>query len=286
MHATDTGFVESFQGLGDEAFLRQAYLSLLGRAPDPAGAAAYLARLRSGVSRVQVWSEIASADEARRFASRNPAGPAAAATSLRPVNSVNDLLMLEGVDFVRQAYRSVLGREADASGMRDYAMRLASGTSKQQLLADLRCDPEGQARGATLVGLDEMVRQVQAGGAEVGAPVSLDDLLVMHGQQFVRAAYLILFKREPDPQGLARYLELLRSGFSTMFVLKALYEAPEALEKSARLPGLKAAIRRYDKAQLRSWKGWYHRAVMGAPSELPRERQLRAMVYRLLESKG
>ncbi len=296
MHA-DQRLAESFQGLSDDAFLNKAYVSLLGRAPDVAGATVYLDRLRSGVPRTQIWSEIASADEARRFASRQaPVRRPAPAPAPGPVpswqprpGSVNDLLMLDGVEFVRAAYREVLGREADATGLRDYTTRLSSGTSKQQLLADLRCDPEGRAFAAPLHGLDELVLVVQKSGAPPDdddvAAETLDDLLGLQGEVFVRAAYHVLFKRDPDPQGLKRYLELLRAGHSNMLVLKALYEAPEAREKSARLAGLKTAIRNYDKAQLRSWKGWYYRAVLGAPSEFPRDRELRSLFYRLTEVK-
>lgn len=305
MHAENRG-AESFEGLSNEAFLKKAYVSLLGRAPDASGAASYLTRLRSGIPRTVIWSEIASADEARRFSSRQPQPvaaapgrqpqpapvapgrqPAAAAATWAPrvaIQSVDDLLQLDGVDFVRAAYREVLGREADPSGLRDYVTRLSAGTSRQQLLADLRCDPEGQAHGALLPGLDELVRRVQEGDRDVNVE-SLDELLSLHGETFVRAAYMLLFKREPDPQGLARYLEILRAGHSNMHVLKALYEAPEAREKGSKLPGLKTAIKNYDKAQLRSWKGWYYRSVVGAPSELPRDRELRALAYRLTDAK-
>lgn len=277
--------VESFQGLSDDAFMMKAYLTMLGRTPDISGSAAYASRLRAGVPRIQVWSEIAEGDEARAFAGRQAAVSKPAAVRQGPLQSVDDLLMLEAAEFVRAAYRSVLGREADPAGLRDYATRLAAGTPKQQLIADLRCDPEGKAFAARLAGLDELVSKVQANAAARGAALSLDDLLVLQGEHFVRAAYRVVFKRDPDPQGLSRYTDLLRSGFSTMYVLKALHAAPEAREKSGRIAGWGGSLKSYDKAQLRSWKGWFHREVMGAPSELPRERQTRSLAYRLLERK-
>lgn len=283
MPATDPQrLVESFQGLSDDAFVMKAYLTLLGRTPDVGGAASYASRLRAGVPRAQVWTEIAQGDEARAFANRQAAVAKPAAARQSAVHSVNDLLALDGVDFVRSAYRAILGREADLGGLRDYTTRLAAGTPKQQLLADLRCDPEGRAFAVPLAGLDELVRQVQ--GA-VAAPESLDELLVLQGEQFVRAAFAVLFKREPDPQALVRYTDVLCSGYSTMYVLKALHSAPEAREKSSALAGWSGARKSYDKAQMTSWNGWFHREVMGSPSELPRERQSRALAYRLLERK-
>lgn len=283
MQATDYNRHQSFDALSDDAFLMKAYLSLLGRTPDASGAAVYATRLRAGVARAQIWSEIAEGEEARGYATRQGFPVRAVAPHQFRAHTVSDLLSLDGADFVRAAYRAILGRDADPTGLRDYVSRLGAGTPKQQLLADLRCDPEGQAFAAALPGLDDLVLKVQ-GGADA-TPTSLDDLLGLHGAQFVRAAYMILFKREADPNGLARYVELLRSGCSNLYVLKALYDAPEAKEKSATLPGLSGALKSYDKAQLRTWKGWYHREVMGSPSELPRERQSRAFAYRLLDRK-
>ena len=277
--------LDSFRGLSDEAFLMKAYLSLLGRSPDASGAAAYLARLRAGVSRPQVWSEIASGEEARSYASRQKESGVTGGGGKHVIRSVNDLLLLDGADFVRQAYRTILGRDADPTGLRDYSTRLASGVSKQQILADMRCDPEGQSHASQLAGLDQLVKEVQ-GLTSQEAPESLSDLLTLHGEPFVHAAYLRLFKRRADPQGLATYLGLLRSGLSTLYVLKILREAPEAKEKGGDIPGLKAALQAYEKAQRPSWSGWYYREVMCTPSDLPRDRQLRSMIYRLTETRG
>lgn len=279
----DRRIAESFTGLSDDAFLRKAYFSLLGRPPDPSGAAGYMSRLRAGIPKQQIWDEISSGEEAMRFATRQPAMLPGASSAL-PVNNVAALLMLDGVDFVRAAYREILGRPVDPAGLRDYTAKLSSGVAKEQILADLRSDPEGQAFGSSLEGLDQLVRRVQQ-GTDAQIPSSLDELLALHGEMFVRAAYLVLFKREPDAQGMHRYLELLRAGYSNMFILKALYEAPEAREKLARLDGLQVALRHYDKAQRRSWTGWYHRSVKGAPSELPRDRELRALAFRLSEAR-
>jgi hypothetical protein len=285
MGATQEGSIASLHSLSDDAFIAKAYMTLLGRAPDAGGAASYLARIRSGIPREVVWSEIASGDEARSYSARQaPVFQPPQSNRGAPINSVRDLLALDGTEFIQQAYRCVLGREADPAGLRDYGARLAAGTSKEQLVADMRCDPEGQRQRASLQGLDDLVRRVQTGHDSFG-DVSLDDLLTLHGDVFVRAAYLVLFKREPDPQGQARYVEVLRAGFSNMHVLKALYEAPEAREKAAALPGLPKAVASYKRAQGRNWRGWYHRSVLGAPSDLPRDRELRAWAYRLLEGK-
>ena len=268
----------------DEIFLRTAYVTLLGRQADPSGMQDYMARLASGVPRKQVWFEIADSPEARTFAtSRAHASPSGKAGRGR-YGSVGDLLALDGPSFVSEAYRQILGREPDADGMRHYGTRLASGIRKEQILADLRCDPEGQAFASAVAGLDDLVRSVQSGSRTNGsaaAPASLEDLFALDGRQFVEAAYEMLFRRAADPAGLARYCPLLMQGFSKLFVLDALYTSPEAREKEVRIPELEQRLRAYRKAQRPGWAGWHWRYVRGIESDLPRDREIRAVLARL-----
>lgn len=278
--------VESLRGLGDEGFVQKAYLTLLGRAADPTGFRDYLGRLRAGVQRTQIWSELASSDEAKRYAARQPKIAESFRSTPAALSSVRDLLELNGEDFVRQAYWSVLGREADPVGMRDYTNRLVSGSSKRQIVADLRCDPEGQAFASKLKGLDDLVKQVQAPEFDLQQLRSVDDVIGLQGELFVRGAYLALFKREPDSDGYARYLGLLKSGVSKTFILIELSTSAEAQEKDSQLIGLPEAVAVYKKAQRKSWGGWYCRNVLGAESDLPADRERRALAYRLTDGAG
>ncbi len=265
--------VGALSGLGDDAFLQRAYFTLLGRAADPAGFKDYLARLRSGVQRAQVWGELAISEEAKRFAGQPALRTAAPQQGkLGAPMSLAQLLRFDGADFVRQAYRIVLGREADPIGLRDRVQLLEAGGSKSQILADLRCDAEGQAYGCTLPGLDDWVKLVQQ-------QASVWDLLALHGDLFLIGAYLALFRREPDLDGFVRYMELLRSGASRTFVLMELFSSPEAREKSSNVRGLPRAIAQYKKAQRKTWGGWYGRNVLGVESDLPADRERRALAY-------
>ena len=67
---------------------------------------------------------------------------------------VNDLLRFHGEDFVRQAYRTLLGRDPDAAGMAHHLEQLASGRfNKLDVLASLHSSPEGRASHVRLTGL-------------------------------------------------------------------------------------------------------------------------------------
>jgi hypothetical protein len=279
-------YSEELTGLADDVFVRRAYLTLLGRAADASGTRDYLARLGSGVARRQVWKEIATSEEAQRYLAARSQGMRQGSGARGRIASVNDLLALDGVPFVAEAYRQILGREADAAGLRDYGARVAGGGAKEQVLADLRCDPEGQAFASSLPGLDDLVRAVQSGlvGRSRGVahqPASLEELLALEGDEFVDAAYRMLFGRPADAGGIGRYVPLLLQGFSKLFILDALYASPEAKEKGARLPALEPRLRAYRRAQAPGWGGWYWRQVRGVESDLPRDREVRAVLARL-----
>jgi hypothetical protein len=279
-------YSEDLAGLADDAFVRKAYLTLLGRAADASGTRDYLARLRSGVSRRQVWGEIARSEEAKRHLAVRSQATRQGTGARGRIASVDDLLALDGLPFIAEAYRQILGREADAAGLRDYSARLAAGGAKEQVLADLRSDREGQAFASSLPGLDDLVRAVPSGltGRSRGAahqPVSLEELLALEGGEFVDAAYRMLFGRPADSGGLGRYVPLLLQGFSKLFILDALYASPEAKEKGVRLPALEPRLRAYRRAQAPGWGGWYWRQVRGVESDLPRDREVRAVLARL-----
>jgi hypothetical protein len=59
-------------------------------------------------------------------------------------------------------------------------------------------------------------------------------------------------------------------------VLNELVTSEEGRSLQPDLRGLKPLLKRYRKGQSRSWRGWYHRAVKGAESDLPQDRLLRA----------
>ena len=70
-------------------------------------------------------------------------------------------------------------------------------------------------------------------------PYAVADLLDRHDEDFVRHAYRVILRREPEPEGFARYLEGLRSGeLSKREVLARLRYSPEGRARSVTIPGL------------------------------------------------
>lgn len=67
---------------------------------------------------------------------------------------LNDLLKYHDRDFIWNAYRAVLKREPDETGLKEFLERLRSGTrNKIDILASLRASAEGQRANVTIEGL-------------------------------------------------------------------------------------------------------------------------------------
>lgn len=78
-------------------------------------------------------------------------------------NSLSELLSWEGVDFVRCAYVTVLGRQPDDAGEAHYTDRLRHGRSKMEVLRDLRRSPEGSKHDPGIAGLDRALKRAHWG---------------------------------------------------------------------------------------------------------------------------
>ena len=204
--------------LDDEAFVRQAYLRLLGRGADAEGLQGSVQQLQHGVSRSEAYQALAASEEAQRYETR------------------------------RQQMRS----------------RVAVSTPMVRHTALMPAPTWWPAPAA--VSWDGPAPQV----------TDVHDLLELEGVDFVKAAYVTLLGRAVDAEGGANYLKRLRDGWSRMSIVKGLYHSDEGKAHGHALPGLAKALQRYNKAQRRSWGGWYHRSVLGIESDLPMERHLRA----------
>jgi GT2 family glycosyltransferase len=84
-----------------------------------------------------------------------PCPPAAtgALTTVSAAPDLSTLLSFDGRRFVELAYRTLLQREADESGLAFYTAEVESGVSKITIVATLANSPEGRARGVQLDGL-------------------------------------------------------------------------------------------------------------------------------------
>ena len=74
------------------------------------------------------------------------------------VSTLEQLLALNGRQFVDYAYTTLLGRTADPEGQRYYLSRLSCGYSKMQIVAQLHLSQEGKKCGNYLSGLEPAIQ--------------------------------------------------------------------------------------------------------------------------------
>jgi FkbM family methyltransferase len=115
---------------------------------------------------------------------------------------------------------------------------------------------------------------------EIKAIGNVDQLIALHDEAFVNAAYRLLLGRAPDPDGKAFYLARVRSGYPKQWVLAQLRLSGEGQERGVGLTGLEGVISRELKAQ-RSMGFWLSQKLGAGGSHDEHKRRLRAFENRL-----
>jgi FkbM family methyltransferase len=91
---------------------------------------------------------------------------------------------------------------------------------------------------------DETARRSQEMSMMDRPAVTLNELLALYDEDFVRSAYLTLLRRPADPAGLSNYVGLIRRGVSREQILTALAASPEGRGANVPLPGLAELVER------------------------------------------
>jgi glycosyltransferase involved in cell wall biosynthesis len=182
---------------------------------------------------------------------------------------VRQLLGLNDDAFIDSAYLTLLGRPADEAGRAHYADALSMGESKLRIVVQLHESKEGRAFDAQIEGLKQArlfarlskfssgitywkkrrkaqrilslrlsASNISYRGTKV---VSAYDLLNFWDEDFVKAAYVAILKREADPAGLAHYVLQLRGGVDRRHILADMASCKEG--RDANLPGLRSVVR-------------------------------------------
>ncbi|MBL8349995.1 MAG: DUF4214 domain-containing protein [Burkholderiaceae bacterium] len=139
-------------------FVRAAYRTLLRRDPDPGGLVAYLTRLNQGVSKQQLLDELRASPEGRSCDVRLD-GWVGMPGMAPGEDALDRLLCLRGETFVRQAYRLLLDREADAEGLRFYSQQIERGVAAGRVLAEIASSDEYLRRNKPVPGLQQFIRR-------------------------------------------------------------------------------------------------------------------------------
>ena len=133
--------------------------------------------------------------------------------------ALSGLLALDGAEFIRGAYLSILGREPDPEGMRVYLGLREAGASRVEIARALATSGEAQARGEAGSAQGLMDDQIRRG---------LRDLTSATGRELLHEIYVAALGRAPDPDGLAHYQSQLEGGAAPIDILWAIARSGEA----------------------------------------------------------
>ncbi|MBU0499530.1 MAG: DUF4214 domain-containing protein [Gammaproteobacteria bacterium] len=144
--------------LDGELFLHEAYRKILGRPVDNRGFEHYLQRLSKGEKKERILYDLVTSSEGqvRRIQHSELNDFVAFLTRQddlrRPIvlKDIRRLLALRDDEFVQKAYRLILKREADATGLSAYQQALRNGLSRIRILHILACSDEGRRFHKTL----------------------------------------------------------------------------------------------------------------------------------------
>ena len=172
--------IEGLFALQGLAFIRAAYLILLGREPDSEGMENCIAQLHSGAAKVEILAqlvdsqegrsrvanvqEIASATRHRGQARKDSSESSVASVDSRAAERVTatpqvaDLLLCDEQEFVRLVFWVFLGRWPDPEAFGSYLKRLAEGVPRMQLLAEIEASLEAVNRYRFMTQVERAIR--------------------------------------------------------------------------------------------------------------------------------
>lgn len=157
----------------------------------------------------------------------------------RHATPLGRVLALPDGDFLRAAYRIVLGREPDDAGTIHHGMKLAKGRSRSRVLADLMQSQEALQR------------------------TNGTDLADLSDDEFVDAAYLRWLGRPADPEGRQNYIAHLGAGMTREQLMHELRISVEGRKRHAGLWHEVEGLVHRSGSPL-GWRTWF--APMPVPS--------------------
>jgi hypothetical protein len=108
---------------------------------------------------------------------------------------------------------------------------------------------------------------------------SIEEILELYDEAFVRSAYKTILGRVADPGGLANYLSQVRAGVDKVHILVELARSPEGMKRAPNVRGLQQLVAEYDEGTSSILMRIF-RQLIKASTE-PVERQLRIVDTRL-----
>jgi len=209
--------IEDLLNFDDDDFVKNAYKILLGREADKDGLDISLEKLRNRVlTKKQIIESLYHCGESRNFkpnvflSNQNSISPISFKTNM--VYSMEELIKLDGEDFLKNAYKSILGRDVDVSGLKSGLDALKNGTlDKKDIIANLKNSEEGINLNNRILISEKKDYQFK----DKNRIYWINELINGNNEEFIKNAYREILNREIDAEGLKTALSSLEQNTIT-----------------------------------------------------------------------
>jgi hypothetical protein len=178
-----------------------------------------------------------------------------ASTSTRNLSRLTpeELLVLDGRDFIRAAYWRILNREPDAAGREYYISQLGAGVPKIRIVSQLYDSREAFSNGVHWPDLESMIsgnylktkiRSIRRWRSGFRPNyIHISRFIEYFDEDFIFVCYRNILRRHPDPDGSGAYLAEIRRGGSRAMVVADIYASAEArrVNPELKIGGLRQA---------------------------------------------
>jgi hypothetical protein len=154
--------ITSLHGLlriNGSAFVDQGFVTIVGRLPDDDIRRRYIAKLNAGADKLQILLDLVESNVGEKAAStefeqaiRNMHG------GLYPVaTNIDELLALDDIAFIDCAYKTLLARPPDPTGVAHYLQLIRAGAAKMRIVSNLCFSAEARRKPPSLPGLKRAI---------------------------------------------------------------------------------------------------------------------------------
>ena len=193
----------------DKNFVEDLYVAMMDRGSDPDGMKTWTSQLVLGRSRCWVFKQFCDSAEFHNICATYGINPGSVTdgqynmgahisgdkvttgTGKDAVTTPAAVAKADADAFVKHLYKEILGREADAAGLKNWSDKVVVGTKGVEVAASLMASAEFQGKN-------------------------------LSNEAFVKVIYRALLGRDADPSGVATWTEQLAGGKTRAAVLQAL----------------------------------------------------------------
>ena len=203
-----------FMQFEGEDFVKKVFSWLLGREPDQVGLDQFTRQLRNGMPKEEIYNAIIGSKE-RGATLRNRGVDDQRNASI----DFNELIQFDDAEFIENAYKRILLRDADPKGAAAWLNLCRRGEkNKSDVVFELSTSEEGRLKGVYIH------NAVYFGD-------KIYDLTKLKGTEFIRSMFMWILGRTADETGMRYFKDMMSRGKSKRAILDTILNSQEAMAR-------------------------------------------------------